>query len=99
MPGVANSDTMCNSQKLVDGKVWKARGTSALALRSWLPGAQIGRMDLAKYTKYIENTKRVPLPVEMFDEDWEPIGPTVRRDLVAAGLVVEEEGGLRLVAR
>lgn len=54
---------------------------------------------LSKYITYIENTNRAPLPIEMFDEDWEPIGPMVRNRLVASGLVTETDGGLRLVAK
>jgi hypothetical protein len=53
---------------------------------------------LVKYVRYIRNTSLVPLPVEVFDEDWEPIGPHVRADLVRAGLVTEVAGGLRLAS-
>lgn len=52
---------------------------------------------LKKYTDYIRNTGRVPLKVEMFDEDWEPIGPMVRRDLQAARLITVQDGGITLV--
>lgn len=48
------------------------------------------------YVEYIRNTKCVPLPVHFFDDDWEPIGPTVRRDMVAAGLIVETPDGIML---
>jgi len=52
---------------------------------------------LEKYVSYIKSTGRSPLPVEMFDEDWEPIGPQVRRQLLTAGLVAQCAGGLVLV--
>ena len=39
-----------------------------------------------KYLDYIDNTGGHPTIAE-FDEDWEPIGPMVRRDLEAAGLI------------
>lgn len=51
---------------------------------------------LQQYIDHIRNTGRVPLPIEQFDEDWEPIGPMVRRDLVKADLVEERDGGLIL---
>jgi hypothetical protein len=53
-------------------------------------------MSLEKYVEYIRNTGRTPLPVEMFDEDWEPIGPALRRQLVAAQLVDESDGALTI---
>jgi predicted phage terminase large subunit-like protein len=53
---------------------------------------------LQEYLAYIRNTGQVPLPVADFDDDWEPIGPNVRRQLVAAGLAVESAGGIRLTA-
>ena len=53
---------------------------------------------LKQYVDYIKNTGRVPLAIADFDEDWEPIGPTIRRDMVRAGLIEEWEGGLVLVA-
>lgn len=54
---------------------------------------------LQQYVQYIRNTGRVPLPVALFDSDWEPIGPRVRADLVAAGLVRETPEGLALLAQ
>lgn len=51
---------------------------------------------LKRYVDYIKNTGAVPLPIGQFDDDWEPIGPMVRRDLVTAGLVDERDGGLYL---
>lgn len=49
---------------------------------------------LQKYLVYIANTGQVPLAADNFDDDWEPIGPMVRRDLVAAGMIVYLEGGI-----
>lgn len=49
---------------------------------------------LQKYIQYIRNTARVPLKVEQFDDDWEPVGPMVRRDLLNAGLIKEVDGGI-----
>lgn len=46
---------------------------------------------LQKYVDYIHNTG-ITLTTAQFDEDWEPIGPTVRRDLMRAGLCMEDEG-------
>jgi len=40
-----------------------------------------------QYIDYINNTGREPLPTHMFDEDWEPIGPLIRSDMVAADLI------------
>ena len=51
---------------------------------------------LQQYVQYIYNTKQCPLAVSAFDNDWEPIGPIVRRDLVASGLVTEWYGGIML---
>jgi hypothetical protein len=51
---------------------------------------------LAKYCQYIANTACDPLPVAMFDEDWEPIGAMVRADMIAAGLAVEAPNGIKL---
>ena len=48
------------------------------------------------YVDYINNTGQVPLPVSAFDEDWDPIGPTIRQDMVRGGLVRIENGGITL---
>lgn len=52
---------------------------------------------LQTYVDYIRNTGFEPLPIEMFDEDWAPIGPKLRRELTQSGLVNEKRGGLRIV--
>ena len=38
-----------------------------------------------KYLEYIDNTGGEPT-IEQFDEDWEPIGPIVRMDMIEAGV-------------
>jgi hypothetical protein len=42
---------------------------------------------LTPFVAYIRNTGRQPLPEAFFDEDWEPIGPTVRAEMAALGLI------------
>lgn len=44
-------------------------------------------LNFKQYVDYIRNTGRIPLPVAMFDEDWEPIGPMVRSQMEKAGLI------------
>ncbi len=48
---------------------------------------------LAKYCQYIRNTAQVPLLTDHFDDDWDPIGKMVRRQLVEHGLITETDGG------
>jgi len=43
-------------------------------------------MDFSRYISYIKNTGGSPR-VKQFDDDWEPIGPVVRRDMLRAGLI------------
>lgn len=50
----------------------------------------------AQHVAYIRNTGLTPLPVAMFDDDWAPIGPTLRRDMTQAGLITEVWGGIQL---
>ncbi len=45
------------------------------------------------YKKYLEAIRYNPT-VAQFDDDWEPIGPKVRADLLTAGLIEEREGKL-----
>jgi hypothetical protein len=45
-----------------------------------------------KYLDYIKNTGGSPT-INNFDEDWEPIGPMVRRDMLKAGLITATESG------
>lgn len=51
---------------------------------------------LQQYVDYIKRTGQVPLKTIHFDDDWDPIGPQVRKDLVAAGLTYEKDGGVYL---
>lgn len=51
---------------------------------------------LAKYVEYIKNAGYVPLPTTFFDMNWEPIGPRVRNELVAAGLIIQVSAGILL---
>lgn len=44
---------------------------------------------LKKYVDYIRNTGQAPLPVGAFDDDWDPIGPRIRAQLEAEGLIYE----------
>jgi hypothetical protein len=49
-----------------------------------------------QYIDYITNTGQEPLSVAAFDEDWEPIGPMARRDMVAADLIQVRKDGIHL---
>lgn len=51
---------------------------------------------LKRYIDYIVNTGHDPLPIEAFDEDWEPIGRSVRGQLLAAGAITIAGDGIRL---
>lgn len=51
---------------------------------------------LKRYLDYLRNTGAAPCPTAWFDEDWEPIGPTVRQELVDAGLATVEGEGVTL---
>lgn len=50
-----------------------------------------------KYINYIRSTGLVPLRTYVFDEDWAPIGASLRSDLERAGLITVREDGIRLV--
>jgi len=52
------------------------------------------RQDLLKYLQYVENAKVAT--IENFDEDWEPVGPMVRGELMPALIAVSETGALHL---
>jgi len=49
-----------------------------------------------KYLDYIKNTGGSP-KISEFDEDWEPIGPLLRKDMAKAGLITEVDGRLKAV--
>lgn len=44
---------------------------------------------LMQFVDYIRNTGQKPLPTARFDDDWDPIGPMVRREMRALGLIYE----------
>ena len=50
---------------------------------------------LDKYISYLRNAGR-PLLTTEFDDDWAPIGPTVRKQLKESGLSAEHEGWIQL---
>lgn len=52
--------------------------------------------DLRKYCDYLRNAGRV-LSIAKFDEDWSPIGPSVRQRLCAENLAYEQRGSILLV--
>lgn len=62
----------------------------------WPGQAAPGAAHMQKYVEYIRNTGHALLPISAFDEDWEPIGPSVRYDLAAAGLIGQIDGKLFL---
>lgn len=54
---------------------------------------------LKPYVVYIRNTAQRPLAISAFDEDWDPIGPRIRADLLAQELIEEADGALMLTAK
>lgn len=52
--------------------------------------------ELAKYLDYVRNTGLVPLPVAMFEDDWEPIGRSVLNDLELEGFVEISPDGITI---
>jgi hypothetical protein len=52
-----------------------------------------------RYAEYIQNTAQRPLAASAFDDDWEPIGPKVRREMGASGLIEEWGGALMLTEK
>jgi hypothetical protein len=53
-------------------------------------------MTMKQYVQYVRNTGQRPLPTAAFDEDWEPAGPMIRRQMLEAGLIEEWGGALML---
>jgi hypothetical protein len=45
------------------------------------------------YLEYIANAGGKPT-IAHFDEDWQPLGPTLRADMVRLGLVEEVDGSI-----
>jgi len=48
-----------------------------------------------RYLDYIRLSGGKP-SITWFDEDWEPIGPIVREEMVAQGLISEVDGHLQI---
>lgn len=53
-------------------------------------------MNFDIYIEYIKNTGGEPL-IKFFDDDWEPIGPMVRRDMLLADVTRECDGKVFLM--
>lgn len=51
--------------------------------------------DKKKYLEYVRNTNG-HATVANFDEDWEPIGPMLRRDLMPRYFIEDADGKIRL---
>jgi hypothetical protein len=49
-----------------------------------------------RYLDYIKNAGGSP-KVEWFDDDYEPVGPTVRSDMEKAGLIRTVNGRLEII--
>ena len=47
---------------------------------------------LQQYVDYINNTDQVPLSEVAFDDDWAPIGPMVRKEMIDLGLIYMSGG-------
>lgn len=51
------------------------------------------------FLDYIDNAGGA-VNTEWFDEDWEPIGPLVRRDMIAEGFAEQyQDGTARMIRR
>ena len=48
------------------------------------------------YIDYINNTGMGRVPVEIFDEDHEPVGPAVREEMYKAGLITINQDGIAI---
>jgi len=55
------------------------------------------RPHLKKYLQYVVNTDG-NASIDDFDDDWEPIGPLLRSELVPVYMVAGENGKLKLTA-
>lgn len=54
-------------------------------------------MDYDRYINYMKNVGG-KIKIDYFDEDWEPIGPELRRNMKEAGLIIQDkENIIRLV--
>lgn len=70
-----------------DGNRIHAKGAAAQALFE----AVTSKHRYAKYLDYIKNAGGNPT-VKWFDEDWSPIGETVRKEMETAGLALVING-------
>ena len=50
--------------------------------------------DYSLYLEYIQNTGGNP-KISHFDEDWEPIGPLLRKEMKNKHLIYEENGKIK----
>jgi hypothetical protein len=49
-----------------------------------------------KYIDYLNNTGSRPVSVSQFDEDWEPVGAMVRKNMKRDDLIQERADGIHL---
>ena len=54
---------------------------------------------LTQFVQYIRNTTHVPLRQALFDDDWDPIGPLVRGELIELGWTTENLDGITLTEK
>jgi len=80
-------------------------GATAQAWADWMEGraAELLRPEipphLRQYIEYIRNTGRDPLITAWFDDDWMPVGPTVRNEMQNERLIEVVGDGIRLTSR
>ena len=53
-------------------------------------------MKFRVYVDYINNTTLEPLPIAIFDDDWDPVGPKIRDYMVDAGIIQVRADGIYL---
>jgi hypothetical protein len=49
----------------------------------------------SKYIDYIKNISR-PCKIEWFDDDWNPVGRMIRKEMEKLGLIIYKEGCIKL---
>lgn len=54
---------------------------------------------LQKYVDYLNNVGQSVFPTADFDEDWEPVGPTIRAEMLKFRLIEEDMGAMALDLR
>lgn len=52
-------------------------------------------MAYEKYKQYLKNVGG-PITTEVFDTDWEPIGPMIRQQMIIDGITYESDGKIEL---